>query len=115
MYKVLSDLQSSVPQGFGRNIDGQLKLLRQARDAVNMVAVLMRNKDRLDVPYGESDALHPFDSLAARETSIDQDGFFLIPNVIAVGIASRIKRTDEHRHIGVKVGNINRGTKTLRH
>lgn len=78
----------------------------------NMIAMLVRDKERLDLIHRKVEPFHAFFGLSARQASIYQHGFMVISYVITVAIAARIEGCDVERH-SAKVGGITAAYKTI--
>jgi len=65
--------------------------------------MLVGNEDRFYLLHGKLEAFHPALGLPARYTSIYQNGFVLVTDIVAVPITPRIQRRDEQSHLYAKI------------
>lgn len=57
----------------------------------NMITMLMTDEDGFDLFHVQLQPFHPLFCFSAAETGINQYSFFIIANVITIGIAAAVE------------------------
>lgn len=92
------DAVAMVQSGF-RNKNRQPVLSCQHIQALYMVRVLMRNKNGFNRLHGKLQPVHTGFRFTARDTGINQNGFLVIADIVAIAVAARIERGNKKRHV----------------
>ncbi len=94
IHKRRLEKEPAVVMGSSGNINGDPVFTGDHLCTAGMIGMFMGDEDGFDHLWGQSESFHPVFSFPAGDTCIDQHGFMLIANIIAIAVASGGERCD---------------------
>jgi hypothetical protein len=94
--------QPAVVMGCSGNINRDPVFPGDHLCTTGMIGMFMGDEDSFDLSHGQPEAFHPVFCFSAGDTCIDQHGFMLIANIIAIAVASGGERGDIEGHSDCK-------------
>ena len=92
------EIEATIPLGRLCDINRERIFFGEHRQPLDMIAMLVRDKDRLDPVDRQPETLQSLLRLPAGQAHIDEDGLPVIADIITVTVASGIEGGDKQGH-----------------